>query len=47
MTAYYAHQKENADKLLLDHLHWQNLRDNTGNSNSHHLLALATLGIAT
>ncbi len=28
-------------------LHWRRLSDNTGNSNSHYLLALATLGGVT
>ncbi len=32
---------------IMDHLHWQTLRDNADDSDSHDLLALATLGIAT
>jgi hypothetical protein len=28
----------------MDRLHWQRLRDNAGDSDSHYLLALATLG---
>ncbi len=34
-------------KHLLDRLHWQMLHDNAGDSDSHYLLALATLGVAT
>jgi hypothetical protein len=34
-------------KLIMDHLHWRRLHYNAGDSDSHCLLALATLGIAT
>jgi hypothetical protein len=33
--------------LLMDHLHWQTLGDNNGNSDNHYLFALATLGDMT
>jgi hypothetical protein len=32
---------------IMDHLHLRTLRDNADDSDSHYLLALATLGIAT
>ncbi len=35
------------DRASLDCLHWRRLRNNAGDSDSHYLLALATLGIAT
>ncbi len=35
------------EKHLLDRLHWQMLHNDAGNSDSHYLLALATLGVAT
>jgi hypothetical protein len=31
----------------MDHLHWQRLHDNASDSDSHYLLALATLGVET
>ncbi len=34
-------------RQLMDCLHWRRLRHNANNSNSHYLLALATLGVVT
>ncbi len=35
------------ETMLKDHLHWRRLCDNAGDSDSHYLVALATLGIGT
>jgi hypothetical protein len=43
-------RRENTDVRLVGfhppHLHWRRFRDNAGDSDSHYLLALATLGVA-